>query len=382
MKQSEPTNVAPSLASIPTNYCYDNDSNKKQEKKMVAIDTNIFNSKGRDCKTSRNTANIINGCQALKRLFNALKWYHKFNDLLQTKIYRPILIDFVVNIYPNLFDDYQHLMDKHCWIYNADSYHDHLGEIRKELIFKHGFKHCNDRDCLLINKYYQKNGNETTDTEYSFYCNKFDSLHTIFVHGFKINYGIVQQQQNEEIDIDPNILIQNILKHKETECKTSRNTENVLSGCDSLKRLANALKWYHQSHSSHTVISKQDLIQFYVDVYPNLLRDYEHLVQEHSIRDRDQTDLIKQELINEYGFKECDDKRCRLLNNEDKDNKTNDIEYSFYCKQFDSLHSHIFHDADDREDNNKSNIHIDDSQHQNEKGILCIFFNKLNQNIA
>ena len=56
--------------------------------------------------------NIIEACDALKRLVTALLYYHKF-DLIKNENDQNIFSDFIMNIYPNLINDYIHLIDHH-----------------------------------------------------------------------------------------------------------------------------------------------------------------------------------------------------------------------------------------------------------------------------
>ena len=56
--------------------------------------------------------NIVEGCDALKRLICALHYYNEF-DLINNENDRDTFNHFIFNIYTNLINDYIHLVDDH-----------------------------------------------------------------------------------------------------------------------------------------------------------------------------------------------------------------------------------------------------------------------------
>eukprot|EP01084_Bolivina_argentea_P077857 141288_1 len=116
-------------------------------------------------------------------------------------------------------------------------------------------------------------------------------------------------------------------------------------------------------------MSQQALVRFCVVEYSQMMDDYTHLI-EHS---RSSRDAIRSVFIKQYGFMDCNINNCLFINRdrETMNRKTDDIEYTFYCQLFDSLHGLIFHqtkcDTHKIDKNDKFILHIDDIHDQKDE---------------
>lgn len=125
-------------------------------------------------------------------------------------------------------------------------------------------------------------------------------------------------------------------------CEEPPNDNNIIPYCSYLKRISVALKYYemlcNDNKSQQRKENKQLLVQFCVETYTALLDDYVHFIQVHS--DNKQLLQIKDELMNTFGLSMCDLSQCKKLNRHYR--------------------------ANTNENENKEDIHADDSEFQND----------------
>eukprot|EP01084_Bolivina_argentea_P174511 302294_1 len=119
-----------------------------------------------------------------------------------------------------------------------------------------------------------------------------------------------------------------------------------ISNCLVIHRIINALKCYHD-------VETNDFISFIINEYALCLDDYIHLIYKHS----NTLDEISNSLATEHGFVKCDLNKCkwtqRHYNNRRRSNfpsnfqESNDFsddeQYNFYIKLFDTIHFYLFH---------------------------------------
>ena len=86
--------------------------NKQRE--YIGADSNfsIFNTENQAIVECLGLPNVIDGCDALKRLAFALKYYSRF-DVIQDQSDQDIFSNFMINIYTDFLNDYIHLIDHH-----------------------------------------------------------------------------------------------------------------------------------------------------------------------------------------------------------------------------------------------------------------------------
>ena len=134
-----------------------------------------------------------------------------------------------------------------------------------------------------------------------------------------------------------------LFKHVGTKCNQNA-VNNLVKGCDYLKRLSDALKCYHDNKNQNNKL----WIEFCLHIYGNqMLDDYHHLLLKHQHNLFD----LKKELLNKYKFPTCLLKKCpysqRHLNSyiaeKFNDKKLNDLILRFYEREYDSLHFNLFH---------------------------------------
>ena len=175
----------------------------------VTTDLTIFktyNNQSIEQCSNDNDSDIIEGCDALKRLITALKYYSKF-DLIKNQNDQNIFSDFIFNIYGNLINDYIHLIDHHS---------NQIQQI-SELLEKDGnlFK-CDFKTCKYTTRHYKRdhiqNDNDHDDKKQNqndkllnFYVTTIDSLHFYLLHLFDSGMRIKRpknekKQQEEEME--------------------------------------------------------------------------------------------------------------------------------------------------------------------------------------
>ena len=118
--------------------------------------------------------------------------------------------------------------------------------------------------------------------------------------------------------------------------------------CASVKRVIYALKYYMMMTKKMDKEGISTFIDFIKSIYNNYLNDVAHLTETHG---SDLEDIHKS-LFNEYGFKHCDLKKCKLSGRHSSVNGTekeetripiNDPLSNFIVNSFDSVHFYLFH---------------------------------------
>eukprot|EP01084_Bolivina_argentea_P044101 81185_1 len=137
------------------------------------------------------------------------------------------------------------------------------------------------------------------------------------------------------------------------QCKGGGKKE-IINGCDGLKRLAEGLKYYTYisitCKNNYSLQDKDDLLEFFINKYTQLLNDFIHFIDNHS----NDLERIASELINYHGFSHCNFTNCgatdryfgRYAKKNDTEIQTYDFEdmvFNFYNETLLSLHYYLFH---------------------------------------
>ena len=129
----------------------------------------------------------VNDCDYLQRMLHGLKYYDLLN--LDAISDADIFINFCINVYPQILNDYQHIISTHS---------DHLEEIHEQLIRGKAFGRCDHQTCVVFKLYtrysegrdyrrHRKIGSseeEKIDEKVLFFCDLFDSMHHWLFHIF------------------------------------------------------------------------------------------------------------------------------------------------------------------------------------------------------
>eukprot|EP01084_Bolivina_argentea_P314860 545394_1 len=112
-----------------------------------------------------------------------------------------------------------------------------------------------------------------------------------------------------------------IFKNTSNNCKQSHNSIYIVSNCDYMKRLAMSLKYFDLLMNENRTTNnlqpnqlqnrKDILIKFCNEIYTDYLDDFYHFIKKHGSNE----DLIEiaKELMNKYGFIECNTLKCNKL---------------------------------------------------------------------
>lgn len=155
---------------------------------------------------------------------------------------------------------------------------------------------------------------------------------------------------------------------------------NIDSLCNPLQRLISAIKFY-SSLDLNDNTDKTRFMDFFNNIYVNLLNDFQHLTSKH----HHQIYEINQLLLQSKQYTPCDISKCEYTSrhhqsdtsitssiiNEDGDNKLH-----FYKTKMDSLHFYLFHlfqsglrihtmSYKDKQPDNDTNTQYIDTQFQN-----------------
>jgi len=206
------------LDAIGASAFIDNDDNEKKQtqherkKSLFNLDMNIFKISTDYCyHDSSSTSNDITKCDYLKRILHALRYYSliKLDD---KPFNNDILMSFCDNIYPQLIDDYNHVICKHS---------DDLEDINDQLIKDTNYGDCDHKKCKLFARYYDNstrktktanttsnnnnnNNNEITDSKLLFKREIFDNIHHWLFHLYHV--GMRTKKKSIFVDQDDDYL--------------------------------------------------------------------------------------------------------------------------------------------------------------------------------
>eukprot|EP01084_Bolivina_argentea_P270893 460740_1 len=143
-----------------------------------------------------------------------------------------------------------------------------------------------------------------------------------------------------------------IFKTTSTNCNKGNTSNNIISNCSYLQRIAVGLKYYemlrNDKKNNQTKVTKQLLVHFCMETYIQFLDDYIHCIKVHG--DNKQLLQIAYELRNRFGFVTCDISKCKKLDRHYRGNRqkhTNikdncDNKFEFYSDCFDGCHHQFF----------------------------------------
>eukprot|EP01084_Bolivina_argentea_P280668 480020_1 len=151
------------------------------------------------------------------------------------------------------------------------------------------------------------------------------------------------------------------------ECKPIKNK------CHSTKRIIHAMKYY-SSFIDEQHDSNDKCLRFVTEIYPTMLDDFIHIVQNHN-------DNL---MLKQYDIKQCDFTNCSALlrHYRNKVEADND-ESTFYRTLLDNIHCFVFHSYDVglrvHQNKIKTLENVDNSQFSNMRNIILNNAHRLTQ---
>jgi len=156
-------------------------------------------------------------------------------------------------------------------------------------------------------------------------------------------------QNKEETKEDDLMIFTNLDCNECTKNNDSNDNHTYIQNCDSLKRIAIAIKYYQLFRQNK--IKNKSITQFYQNIYPNvnILNDHCHFI---SKQNYDTIEIIK-EMEKEYKIKPCVINECDVIsrhyrqeinekkseNSEENDNDNDDIRFSWNVNSIYSIFS-------------------------------------------
>eukprot|EP01084_Bolivina_argentea_P251275 421379_1 len=168
---------------------------KKPAKQNVAGDLDVFKDEKNECDPNNNE-NPIEACTTVNRLVSSLK-YCSLLDLIKNPNHKHAFTAFISDIYPNMLNDYGHLVQKH----------NNLENINKQLLSMKQFGPCDPFSCAFSTRHNMNNNNNNAQNEgkkedeadrdgvLQFYKNQFDALHFYLFHLYQC--GLRTEKPNE-----------------------------------------------------------------------------------------------------------------------------------------------------------------------------------------
>ena len=165
--------------------------------------------------------------------------------------------------------------------------------------------------------------------------------------------AVHSDKDDHRISVDFSMFESNIA----TECGGNDKDKGILSHCKAMQRLGEALRAYliinsrlhalHNGNYDGIDLETATFTDFIGSGYRvQFLEDFNHFMAEHQYF----AEEIKKEMINRYGFKQCNATRCKLTNRHfgRRRAQKHSVEEEaaramFYRQIFDSLHFQIFH---------------------------------------
>ena len=146
-------------------------------------------------------------------------------------------------------------------------------------------------------------------------------------------------------DDDIDLSIFNDIDQCSVHDSKSETTPN-LKLCPSLKRVIYALKHYGAMTCNMDNEGVSTFVDFIKSIYKNYLNDIIHLTEVHG----DDLEDIHKSLFNEYRFKHCDLRKCKISGRhsavngkEEQSIPRHDAFSQFIIDSFDSVHFYLFH---------------------------------------
>eukprot|EP01084_Bolivina_argentea_P132638 234078_1 len=165
-------------------------------KSTMNMDMNIFKSISNKC-FGYNQDVSINECDHLHRILHGLKYYSLLK-LDENPSRRDIFAEFCDIVYPELLNDYSHVICKHST---------QLETIYDQLITDDNFGECVSSKCILFKRYYdnsrRQSSNKKKKTEWErslFYGEIFDNIHQWLFHLFETGMRTRTKHIDNEFD--------------------------------------------------------------------------------------------------------------------------------------------------------------------------------------
>lgn len=162
-------------------------------------------------------------------------------------------------------------------------------------------------------------------------CTTYTSLHQAL---FSTMSTLQSQKHDHKIDL-------NVFKSDSIDCTSQSSKKHIVSNCSALQRIGSALK-----HIEHLQQSKDEFVEFCVDIYPHSIDDFAHILRCHG----DEIKQIEAEFFAHFGLRMCSISDCtqfdrhRRRGKEEKENeKSDNLEFDFWLEQFDKMHHFIYH---------------------------------------
>eukprot|EP01084_Bolivina_argentea_P112102 199961_1 len=158
----------------------------------------------------------------------------------------------------------------------------------------------------------------------------------------------LQEFLNMQLAINQNHKIDSaIFESNKKQCVKSMN--NITNSCYYLHRILLALKYYSSLNIDNNTLSNDKLIEFFTNIYKNILNDWMHVIKKHA----HQVEQINKELMTKQPILTCDIKNCQLTSRHydssrnrklsRKNNQKIDSKFIFYRDTLDNIHFYLFH---------------------------------------
>ena len=188
----------------------------------MTTDTTIFQNTNNVIKCAQEP-NIVDGCDALKRLISVVTYCSKF-DLINNENDQHIFSNFISNLYKDFLNDYIHLIDKHC---------NQLQKINDRLK-RNKMNICNLETCIYSQRHnndenYNNNKVDQDDNSLiSFYIATIDSLHFYLFHLFECGLRVAdgtKYQQNDNKENEGNVDLRfSTISDQISQCRKTTET--------------------------------------------------------------------------------------------------------------------------------------------------------------
>eukprot|EP01084_Bolivina_argentea_P307039 530646_1 len=170
------------------------------------MDLSMFKKYSTHCNKTKTNHDIISNCAYLQRLTMGMVYFDTLcndntpNKHIISKLSQQIFVDFCVESYPNLLDDFIHFIQKHAT--NVQ-----LIQISNELNAKYQIKKCNITKCNKFTRHYRHRSEQQhkpmtdTNAKFTLYGDIIDRAHHHILHLFQIGLR-VHNIQTETDNID------------------------------------------------------------------------------------------------------------------------------------------------------------------------------------
>eukprot|EP01083_Nonionella_stella_P310083 1100417_1 len=208
-KQIEVSNPSPliTLSTTPLSvHAFDAGADIVDHQGMVAIDARLFKNSSKQCSEGM-VANVVNNCDELLRLCQALKYYTSLMRRYSKgdTFVKDTWVAFCINDYKCCIDDYIHVIRTHS---------EQLLQIGKELQTQFDFDACDVRTCALTLRHRCRGRSrrrrrnkgpvmEQDDPQFTLYSEIFETVHYYLFHlfdcGVRVDYNeLYENYENDE----------------------------------------------------------------------------------------------------------------------------------------------------------------------------------------